>query len=170
MAFNIANIYDIYEVSKDERDILSLADDKFLKLQIQAFLASENLKNLFNISVESFNKNVFLIGEYEDEYAREVLTSYVENLSKINTLTTYIYPKRLKSKCSISQQLQMKTTLKFNLINERNINSTNIHIHVVKCDIVLVGIVTNINEINIAKNQAKNIQGVQKVQSYLFFY
>lgn len=165
---NVNTAYNAYAISKDERGIYSIVSDKIIKTKIQSkILGSKNLSN-FDIDVEVFWAEVFLIGEVETLEQKLELVKIAKNTNGVEKIKTYIKLKKDRV-CSSSDELAILTSLKKELFSDSLINSTNIGVSVVQCDVVFSGVVESIEQEKRAIWYAAHTQNVVDIYSFLRF-
>ncbi|WP_096018296.1 BON domain-containing protein [Campylobacter lanienae] len=163
---NLNSIYDTYTISKDERGIYTIIKDNIIQKKIQTkILATPNLSN-FHIDVVSQWGEVLLIGEVANMDDKMKLINLAKNTMGVNHIKTYINLKTPNS-CHFIDELTMLTKIKTDLISDPHIDSTNINIHIVQCDIVFSGAVNSIEQEKRALWYALHTDGVSKAYSFL---
>ena len=163
---NLTSIYDAYTISKDERGIYTIIKDNVIQKKLQAkILASANLSN-FHLDVVSQWGEVLLIGEVSTMSDKMELVNLAIGTMGINKIKTYINFKTPNS-CHFFDELAMLTKIKTDLITDPLIDSTNIGIHIVQCDVVFSGAVSSIEQEKRALWYALHTDGVNKAHSFL---
>lgn len=163
---NLNSIYDTYTISKDERGIYTIIKDNIIQKKIQTkILATPNLSN-FHIDVVSQWGEVLLIGEVANMDDKMKLINLAKNTMGVNHIKTYINLKTPNS-CHFIDELTMLTKIKTDLISDPHIDSTNINIHIVQCDIVFSGAVAMIEQEKRALWYAFHTDGVSNAYSFL---
>lgn len=163
---NLNSIYDTYTISKDERGIYTIIKDNIIQKKIQTkILATPNLSN-FHIDVVSQWGEVLLIGEVANMDDKMKLIDLAKNTMGVNHIKTYINLKTPNS-CHFIDELTMLTKIKTDLISDPHIDSTNINIHIVQCDIVFSGAVATIEQEKRALWYAFHTDGVSNAYSFL---
>ncbi|WP_297987031.1 BON domain-containing protein [uncultured Campylobacter sp.] len=164
--FNLTSIYDAYTINKDERGIYTIIKDNVIQKKLQAkILASANLSN-FHLDVVSQWGEVLLIGEVATMDDKIELINLARDTMGINHIKTYINFKTPNA-CHFFDELAMLTKIKTDLIADPLIDSTNINIHIVQCDVVFSGAVNSIEQEKRALWYALHTKGVSKAYSFL---
>lgn len=160
------NLSSIYGITKDERGIYSITRDKIIKTKIQAkIMNSKNLSN-FDIGVESFWGEVILLGEVENLSQRKELINIAKNTDGVRKIKTFIKFKKDRI-CSRSAELIILATLKKDLIADSLIDSTNIVVSVVQCNVIFSGVIDNKEQEKRVIWYAKNLDNVREIHSFL---
>ncbi|ARR00242.1 MULTISPECIES: BON domain-containing protein [Campylobacter] len=163
---NLNSIYDTYTISKDERGIYTIIKDNIIQKKIQAkILATPNLSN-FHIDVVSQWAEVLLIGEVASMSDKMELINLAKNTMGVNHIKTYINLKTENS-CHFTDELAILTKIKTNLISDPLIDSTNINIHIIQCDVVFSGAIATIEQEKRALWYALHTDGVNSAYSFL---
>lgn len=163
---NANTVYSVYSLSNDERGIYSIIKDKIIKTKIQTKIAnSKNLSN-FDIDVESFWGEVLLIGEVENQAQKLELVELAKDTYEVKKIKTYIKYKKDRI-CSTSDELAILANLKKELISDSLINSTNIGVSVVQCDVIFSGVVHKIEQEKRAIWYAAHTPNVRDIYSFL---
>ncbi|MBQ8820835.1 BON domain-containing protein [Campylobacter sp.] len=163
---NITSAYDIYTIGKDERGIYTIIKDNIIQKKIQAkILTSSNLSN-FDIDVVSQWAEVLLIGEVESINDKLKLIELAKNTLGVNHIKTYINLKTPNS-CHFLDEFAILTKIKTDLISDSLIDSTNINIHIVQCDVVFSGAVATKEQEKRALWYALHTDGVNSAYSFL---
>lgn len=161
---NAMSAYDIYSVARDERGIFTIAKDKFSKLSMQAAISkTKNLSN-WDIDVEVFYSQMYIIGLVKDEQEKQELISLAKKIPNIKKIHTYIRIKRPHYDCS---HIAIFSALKANLFTDKNIKGTGIRLSIVGCDVVFSGVVSDLKQEAHAIWYATHTKGVQNVYSFL---
>lgn len=154
----------MYSVSRDERDIGSITNDKYIQSKIRSkILFSKGLSN-FDIEVEVFFGEVYLLGLVDNSALKAALINLAKDTSNVVKVHEYIKIKEPNYPCSSTKIL---TNLKLNLLTDNFVKSTNIRISVVGCDVVFSGVVVSDEYEKHAIWYAKHIDGVKDVYSFL---
>lgn len=163
---NLNYAYDAYSISKDERGIYTIIKDNIIQKKIQAkILASSNLSN-FHIDVISQWGEVLLIGEVDSIKDKFDLIDIARDTNGVDLIKTYINIKT-PSSCHFLDELSILTKIKSDLISDSLINSTNIGVHIVQCDVVFSGAVATIEQEKRALWYALHTDGVNSAYSFL---
>lgn len=160
------NVYDIYGLSVDERHLYDIVKDRAIITKIQLFIANQKITKLLRIGVESFYGHVYLIGQYEHEESKNSIINYVKNLQGVRAVSTYLLPKN-RSSCSSANDLRLVASVKSALLANKTIWGSDIHVHSVQCQVVLVGIVGQRLQKDLAISEVKKIRGVKKIISFI---
>ena len=161
----VANVYDVYSISKDERSIGQIVKDKLIKTKIQSkILTTSGLSNI-SIDIESFYGKVYLIGIVPDLEHKNKLIELAKNTSEVEKIYTYIRLPQDAKECKSNTSIMLN--LKNNFFKDSVISATGIKVSVVQCDVVLTGVISSIDQEKHAIWYAKHIDGVEDVYSFL---
>lgn len=161
---NALNVYDIYSVSRDERHISSIANDKYIQSKIRSKILFTKGLSSFDIEVEVFYGEVYLFGLVQNDGLKRMLLALAANTASVKKVHEYIRIKQSSYPCSSTKIL---ANLKSNLFSDSSVKSTNVRISIVGCDVVFSGIVASYEYEKHAIWYAKHIDGVADVYSFL---
>lgn len=150
--------YGIYE---DKRMLDTQTQDSALATEIKAALIKNNLSNAMDISVYSFYRNVFLVGEASPAMQAKALA--IARSYKPKSVT----PHWFQTGKGERSDFMLATDLRAALIGTRGLSSTRIDTQVNAGHVVLLGVVHDDQEKQLAINTARKIKGVISVTSYL---
>jgi hyperosmotically inducible protein len=157
----------IYKAAVDERSIGTIASDTKIKTVIlKRFIDDETIKTL-DISVASYNGNVYLVGEYETLLQKNKAAEISRSVEGVKDVTTYMLLKDKDGPCGTKVNLELTAKTKAKLIKDKSIWSTNIDVKTVQCNVVLVGLVGSKEEMMKAAAHAKSVEGAKSVKSFL---
>ena len=156
-----------YELTREERSTVAVAQDKAIVFNLMDKFAQDAIISVLNVSPYCYNGRVFLIGEYEtnQEWARAVEITALEK--GVKSITTYVLLKSDAPTCGPLDNFMLFANARAKLILDEDIESTNIDIKAVQCQIVLLGIVASSDKIDRAITHARSVEGVVHVQSFL---
>lgn len=147
------NVYDAYSLSVDRRDFYTLGQDALIIANIKGFLATEELFDSLSVGVESFYGHVYLIGEFENRKELRRAVNYAKNTNGVRKVTAYVKLSSQRDKCTLADDLMIIGKVKSVLFADKGVIGSNVHVHVVQCKAVLLGIVAN----DYRKERAQNI-------------
>jgi hyperosmotically inducible protein len=156
-----------YELAREERSTFAVAQDKAIVFNLMDQFAQDDMIGVLNVSPYCYNGRVFLIGEYEinEEWARAVEITAREQ--GVRSITTYMLLKSDAPTCGLLDNFMLFANVRANLILDKDVESTNIDIKAVQCQIVLLGIVESSDKIDRAITHARSVGGVAHVLSFL---
>lgn len=161
------NPYDWYKIAVDERKITTQINDKTIDAEILAkFIDDETIKAL-DISAYCYEGNVYLVGEYESEEQTKKTEAVAKEVEGVKSVTKYFLPKKELEDCGTSENLKLMAKVRTKLIEDKNIQSTNIDIKTVQCNVVLLGIVDSKETVDKSIAHAKSVEGIKGVKSFL---
>lgn len=150
-----------YGIYDDKRLMDTMTDDKALATAIKTDLLDANFKGGWAIAVYCYYGNVFMVGEVP-EHMREKARS-IAIRRKPKTLTAHWFEHAVSDKSNFA----LATSLRTDLIKTKGLSSTRIDTEVNAGRVVLLGVVQDENEKQIAIKSARQVSGVTKVTSYL---
>lgn len=153
--------YSAYGVYDDERMLDTIRDDQALAKSIKAALMQEHFGSAFSVSVYCFYGNVFMVGEASPAVqakALEIARSY-------NPVS--VTPHWFSAAKGDRNNLALAADLRASLIGAKGLSSTHIDTEVNAGRVVLLGVVSNDEEKQLAIKIARSMKGVKSVTSYL---
>lgn len=159
----------IYTATVDERDMSTICNDTKIKGSIVKKFFDDDKINSLDISTGCYEGDVYLVGEYETVDQKDRAIKLAESVEGVKSVTTYLIPKKNDDLCDTTDNLEIAGKVKANLVGDKEIWSTNIHIKSIQCHVVLYGLVGTEKEINKAIAHAKSVEGVRSVKSFLKF-
>ena len=160
----------IYIAAVDRRDVKTILNDTNIKLTIvNKFYDDDyiNALNSFDLSIECYRGNVYLVGEYDKPVQKTRAIKIAKSIDGVKSVTTYLLPKNKRDICGIDENLVIMGRVKAKLIGDKDIWSRNIDVKSVQCNVVLYGLVASKNKINKAIEHSKSVKGVRTVTSFL---
>ena len=151
----------VWGVYDDKRLTDTMADDKGLSSRIKTALMNEKFVDGWSVSVYSYYRHVYLVGEVPGEMqgkAVEIARKYDPR-----SVTTHWFTKSKNE----SSNLALATNLRGALIGTKGLSSTRIDTEVNAGRVVLLGVVDSEREKEIAIEAAKKVKNVTRVTSYL---
>lgn len=150
-----------YGIYDDKRLIDTMADDKALATKIKTALLAEDFGSGFSVSVYCFYGNVFLVGECPEKMrakAVQIARSYHPQ-----TITPHWFSPGVAERSNFV----LATDLRAALIGTKGLSSTRIETEVNAGRVVLLGVVKDDAEKQLAIKTARGVKGVVSVTSYL---
>lgn len=157
----------VYQVAVDERGTISIISDDRIIVAIRTYFLEDKEMKGFDVSIYSFNGNVFLVGEYENAADEEKAVKIAQNVEGVKSVKTYLLAKKQHDTCGMTDNLSIKGKIMAQLIADTDIWSTNIDVKVVQCHVVLLGIVKSHNEIEKAVEHVKSVEHVRSITTYM---
>lgn len=150
-----------YGIYDDERLLDTQADDTALASDIKSSLMKANFREGMAVAVYCFFGNVFLIGEVP----RNMQAKAMEIAKSYHPIS--ITPHWFSKSGSERGNLALATDLRTALIGTRGLSSTRIETEVNAGRVVLLGVVHDNEEKQLAIATARKVKGVTSVTSYL---
>ncbi|MBR8463278.1 BON domain-containing protein [Campylobacter sp. faydin G-24] len=158
------NIYDVYSISRDQRDISTIANDKYIQSKIASKILFTSGLSSNDIEIECFYGEVYIIGLVKNEAMHKKLIEIAKNTSGVKKVYQYISIKKNYYPCD---NIKILLNLKQNLFSDSIIEGTNVRVSVVGCDVVFSGVIESIEQEKHALWYAKHIDGVESVFSFM---
>ena len=155
--------YTGYSIYDDQRLMGTMSDDKELSAKIKTALLDESFSGGWSVAVYSFYGHVFLVGEIPDTMQGKAVT--IANRYKPRSVTTHWFPPAT----SDTSNFVLATKLRKDLIATKGLSSTRIDTEVNSGRVVLLGVVRDDAEKQLAIQAARGVGGVTGVTSYLMF-
>lgn len=157
----------IYKTAVDQRNVQTVATDEYITAEITSGFLNDDLVKVLDIGANVYLGHVYLFGEYESEAQKERAISIAGKVKGVTGVTYYLLPKDPGDVCGTSDNLLIRGKLNKALISDDRIWSTNVDVAVVRCNVVLMGLVGTQQEIDLSIDYAKKTEGVRRVKSYL---
>ena len=150
-----------YGLYDDQRLMETIADDKALALSIKTALMKADFTGGWAVAVYCYYGNVFLLGEVpKDMQAKAV--SIARSYKPRSVTPHWFAPAK-----SESGDLALATSLRADLVSAKGLSSTRIDTEVNAGRVVLLGVVQDDAEKQLAIRVARGVAGVTSVTSYL---
>lgn len=153
--------YSAYGLYDDQRLLDTIADDKAMATNIKAALLKEHFTDGLGIAVYCFYGNVFLIGEIPQKLEGKALA--IARSFKPRSVTPHWFSPAKNERGNLAIAADLRTAL----IGTKGLSSTRIDTEVNAGRVVLLGVVRDDKEKQLAINVARKIPGVTSVTSYL---
>ena len=153
--------YSAYGLYDDQRLMDTITDDKTLATSIKTALMDENFSGGWSIAVYSYYGNVFLVGEVPQNMQGKALA--IARRYKPRSVT----PHWFSPAKSDTSNFALAASLRTDLIGAKGLSSTRIDTEVNAGRVVLLGVVKDDEEKQIAIRTARKVKGVTSVTSYL---
>ena len=160
LALNGCNI--AYGVYDDQRLSGTIAEDKSIATGIKTDLLNHKFGDGWNIDVYCYYGHVFLVGEVPVEARNDALT-----IARRDTRVRSVRAHWFEPATSETSDLMLATKLRTELIGTSNLSSTRIDTEVNSGRVVLLGVVANEQERELAVQTARRVNGVVQVYNYL---
>lgn len=153
--------YSAYGLYDDERLMDTIREDQAMAKSIKTALMKEHFGASFSVSVYCFYDNVFIVGEAAKNVRAKALE--IARSFKPRSITPHWFDPDKSDRGNLS----MAADLRAALIGARGLSSTHIDTEVNAGRVVLLGIVHDDAEKQLAIRIARGIKGVRSVTSYL---
>lgn len=150
-----------YGIYQDKRLLDTMADDKTMAASIKAALLKEHFGDAFSVAVYCFYGNVFLVGEAPKDVQSKAVS--IARSYKPKSVTPHWFTKMTGTRNNLALATELRTAL----IGTRGLSSTRIDTEVNGDRVVLLGVVHDNAEKQLAIRTARHIEGVKSVTSYL---
>ena len=146
--------YTGYSLYDDQRLMGTISDDKELSAKIKTALLDESFSGGWSVAVYSFYGHVFLVGEIPDSMQSKAVT--IANRYKPRTVTTHWFTPAT----SETSNIVLGTKLRKDLIGTKGLSSTRIDTEINSGRVVLLGVVKDEAEKQLAIQAARGVAGV----------
>jgi hyperosmotically inducible protein len=163
----IMGCYTAYKTARDPRSVETQASDQKITTKIQGKLAGEEGLAIFDIAVQAYYGQVFLIGEYGNEDDRDTAIKLAKETEGVKQVSTYLLPKRDVEGCGTGSGLKLNATINKRLVQADDVVHSRINVEMVQCNAVLLGVVSKDRERDRAIEITRGVDGVRKVKSFL---
>ena len=153
--------YSAYGLYDDQRLLDTIADDKAMATNIKTALLKEHFTDGLGIAVYCFYGNVFLVGEIPQKLEGKALA--IARSFKPRSVTPHWFAPAKSERGNLAIAADLRTAL----IGAKGLSSTRIDTEVNAGRVVLLGVVRDEKEKQLAINVARKIPGVTSVTSYL---
>ena len=150
-----------YAVYDDKRLMDTMADDKGMATNIKSALMKAHFKEGWDIAVYCYYGKVYLVGEIPPNMQAQAVE--IAKKYKPRSVTTHWFTPLTVD----TNDFFIATQLRTDLIGTKGLSSTRVDTEVNSGRVVLLGVVANEAERQLAINTAKKTPGVTKVTSYL---
>jgi len=157
----------IYSAAVDERNVKTIASDTSIEFSILKKLSDEESSDLIAVSVSSYEGKVFLVGEYENSSQKSRFISAAQSVEGVQSVGSYLIKANENSTCNTKKNISITAKVKANLIGDKSIWSTNVHVSTIQCQVVLWGTVATSDEVSKSISHARSVEGVKSVKSFL---
>lgn len=151
-----------YGIYDDKRLMDTMSADKAMASSIKTALIKENFTNTLNVAVYCFYGHVFLVGQIPQNRQAKALA--IARSFKPRSVTPHWFS---EAKGGERNNLALATDLRTALIGTKGLSSTRIDTEVNGGRVVLLGVVQDDAEKNLAIRTARKVKGVISVTSYL---
>lgn len=150
-----------YGIYDDQRLLDTMACDKALAAKIKAALMNEDFGSSFSVSVYCFYDNVFLVGEAPRDV--QAKAARIARSFDPRSVTPHWFAPSKKERTDLGLAADLRAAL----IAAKGLSSTRIDTEVNAGRVVLLGVVHDDKEKQIAIRTARGVKGVLSVTSYL---
>ena len=157
----------IYSAAVDTRNVRTIKSDTSIEAQIKKQLSRGEFSDLLNVSVTSFEGDVFLVGEYESVVQRDRFVAAAEAVEGVASTSSYFVKADNNHPCGTKQNVAITSRVRTSLVKDKSIRSTNVNVRTMQCQVVLWGTVRTAEEVEKTVSHAKAVEGVQSVKSFL---
>ena len=153
--------YGGYGLYDDQRLMDTISDDKGMATKIKTALMNESFTGGWSVAVYSFYRHVFLVGEVPPDMQGKALT-IARRYNPLSVTPHWFTPGR-----SDTSNIVLAAKLRKDLIGTKGLSSTRIDTEVNAGRVVLLGVVKDDAEKQLAIQAARAVPGVTSVTSYL---
>ena len=153
--------YGAYGLYDDQRLMDTITDDKAMATSIKTALMKADFTGGWAVSVYCYYGNVFLVGEVPKNMQAKAVN--IARSYKPHSVTPHWFTPAKSDKGNLS----LATSLRTDLIGTKGLSSTRIDTEVNAGRVVLLGVVKDDEEKQLAIKVARSVKGVTSVTSYL---
>jgi hyperosmotically inducible protein len=153
----------IYDSARDERSVGDQAIDKQISLSIKSKLADRDAKMALKVHVYCFMRHVYLIGAIDDTTFRGFAVGTATTTKDVKRVIKYF----VSETDTLTADLAVATKVRAMLIADKNLSSTQVETEVANGEVIMVGMVRDKADAELAINVAKGVEGVRKVTTFL---
>ncbi len=153
--------YGGYGLYDDQRLVDTISDDKGMATKIKTGLMNESFTGGWSVAVYSFYRHVFLVGEVPPDMQGKAL-AIARRYDPLSVTPHWFTPGR-----SDTNNIVLATRLRKDLIGTKGLSSSRIETEVNAGRVVLLGVVRDDAEKQLAIQAARSVPGVTSVTSYL---
>ena len=153
--------YSAYGLYDDQRLMDTITDDKAMATSIKTALMKADFTGGWAVSVYCYYGNVFLVGEVPKNMQAKAVS--IARSYKPHSVTPHWFTPAK----SDTGNLSLAATLRKDLIGTKGLSSTRIDTEVNAGRVVLLGVVRDDAEKQLAIKVARSVKGVTSVTSYL---
>ena len=153
--------YGGYGLYDDQRLVDTISDDKGMATKIKTALMNESFTGGWSVAVYSFYRHVFLVGEVPADMQGKALT-IARRYNPLSVTPHWFTPGK-----SDTNNIVLATRLRKDLIGTKGLSSSRIDTEVNAGRVVLLGVVQDDAEKQLAIQAARSVPGVSSVTSYL---
>lgn len=153
--------YGGYGLIDDQRLVDTISDDKAMATKIKTALMNESFTGGWSIAVYSYYRHVFLVGEIPADMQGKAIT-IAQRYKPLSVTPHWFSPAT-----SDSNNMMLAARLRTDLIGTKGLSSSRIDTEVNSGRVVLLGVVKDDAEKQLAIQAARGVPGVTSVTSYL---
>jgi len=157
----------VYSTVADERGVGTITKDKLIENSILAYMLQEKSSDILDVTVTSYEGDVFLVGEYETNSQKDRLLASAKKVDGVKSVKSHLVKAVKNHACGTTENLAITAEVKAKLIKDTDIWSTNVNVSTIQCQVVLWGTVGKAIEVSKSIIHAKSIDGVKSVKSFL---
>lgn len=153
----------IYGSARDERSVGDQTADKEISLSIKKAMADKDGKKALQIHTYCFLKHVYLVGAINDIAFQSFAYKAAKATDGVKKVTKYF----VKESDTTANDLEIAASVRAALIAEGDLSATQIEQETMNGEVVLLGMIRNKKEAQLAIKIAKGVEDVRKVTSFM---
>ena len=166
LIFNATSLATVNAYDSEKGASLSLSDT-FIKAQIKETLFQTNVNDFRGVSVFVNDGTVLLTGKVMKPDVRIESTKLTWSVRGVKEVINEVIVSDGSSVRDAAKDLTAETSLKFKLLSDKEVSSTNYNIDVVNGIAFISGVSKDKNEMNKVISIAKNIKYINEIVNYL---
>ncbi len=152
----------IIGAATDKRSIGEHFNDTQIEAAVKKAVVSAKTSKILDINVYSFYGDVYLIGEADQDMTTKAVEA-ARGVDGVRSITTYFFPPGTMT----SQDLLTEAKINEELLFASGVPSAQVQVDVWGGQAVLLGILSNQEQINRVQSLVKEVPDVKAVKSYL---
>jgi osmotically-inducible protein OsmY len=151
----------------EERGLAGVADDKALRLRINALLSDKDERLWRKVGMQVYMGRVLLTGTVETEAMRADAVRLAWSAKGVKEVINELQLADSGGASGFARDTWISTQLKFALLFDKQVSSINYSIETVLGTVYLIGLAQDRVELNRVMNHARGLSYVKKVVNYV---
>ncbi len=152
-----------------ERGLAKTVEDTYLMTKIMTKVSALNLSNLANIKVSVAFGNVLISGNSETHEKRLQIINSIWEVDDVKTIYNEIHIGDALSIDERAKDLYLKSLIKARLLLKSGIYSNNYSIDVVKENVYVIGLATDLDEKSNVETYLEEMKDIKKLVTIISF-
>ena len=156
-----------YKAARDERSVGTYMDDTAISGKIKYQLLRDNTVKGLDIAAYVYTGKVYLVGVIERDVQKSRAIAIAKGVEGVKSVSSYILNKNQVTVGKTVDDTAITAKVRTKMIKDKAMKSTQIDVKTILGHVVLLGIVSNSNDLNKAIRYAKSVENVTKVKSFV---